>query len=229
MRPERPYRDRREAGQVLASYLEEHDLGTNALVLALPRGGVPVAAEIAEVLHLPLEVFLVRKLGLPGHPEFAMGAIASGGVELLDHPLIAQARVSPAEVAAVIQSEKRELARRERLYRPEGALAVDSHAAVVVDDGLATGFTLRAAVVALRQMGCPRIVAAVPVGAQSTCRELAREVDLLVCPLQPVEFVAVGLWYEDFSPTSDEDVQACLARTARAAVAPSAGGRAVPP
>jgi putative phosphoribosyl transferase len=228
MIPERPFRDRSHAGQALAARLRGEYLGSDPLVLALPRGGVPVAAEIAGALHLPMEVFLVRKLGLPGQPELAMGAIASGGVELLDQKLIAEAGLSLTEVTAVIRREQRELERRERAYRPEGPLAIHAHSAIVVDDGLATGFTMRAAVTALRQMGCPRVIAAAPVGAKSTCRVLGGEVDLLVCPLQPEEFEAVGAWYQDFQPTSDEEVQACLTRTARPSVAP-AGWMATPP
>jgi putative phosphoribosyl transferase len=228
MTRERSFRDRRQAGRILASQLQGLDLGPDPVILALPRGGVPVAAEIAGALHLPLEVFLVRKLGAPGQPEFAMGAIASGGVELLNKSLIAQMGFSRAEVAAVIQREQQELHRRERVYRPEGPLVIASHAVIIVDDGLATGFTMRAAVAALRKLDCPRLIVAVPVGAKSTCEQLAQEVDRLVCPLQPDEFVAVGMWYEDFSATSDEEVQACLARTVRVATATPAGGRKTP-
>ena len=210
------YRDRIEAGQILASHLREQPLGPNPLVLALPRGGVPVGAEVAEALGAPLDVFLVRKLGVPDHPELAMGAIASGGVQLFDEPLIASAGLSEAEVAAVVRRETQELKRREQSYRPKGPVDVASHSVIVVDDGLATGFTMRAAVTALHQAGCPRITVAVPVGAKSTCDELEREVDLLVCPLRPKEFFAVGEWYLDFAATSDEEVHACLARTAHA-------------
>ena len=147
-----------------------------------------------------------------------MGAIASGGVELRDAPLIAQMGIPEATVATVIRRETRELQRRERLYRPEGPFAIDGSSAVIVDDGLATGFTMRAAVAALRRMGCQRITVAVPVGAKLTCEKISDEVDLLVCPLQPEEFAAVGQWYRDFSPTSDEEVQDCLARTTRHSV-----------
>lgn len=207
------YRDRRDAGRTLASHLKELEVGAEPLVLGLPRGGVPVAAEVAEALGAPLDVFLVRKLGLPGHAEVAMGAIATGGVRLLDTALIAQAGVTDAEVAEVTERETEELHRREREYRgraenPE----IGRHPVVVVDDGLATGFTMRAAVAALRKLGCPRITAAVPVGAESSCEELAREVDLLVCPLQPDPFRAVGLWYRQFDATDDAEVMACLAR-----------------
>ncbi|HWA27620.1 MAG TPA: phosphoribosyltransferase [Lacunisphaera sp.] len=209
------YRDRRDAGQVLAWHLCAQDLGDHPVVLALPRGGVPVGAEVAASLGMPLEVFLVRKLGLPGNPELAMGAIASGGIRLLDEELIARMRVPESLVADVIRQEQLELRRREEKYRPEGPLRIESQPVIVVDDGLATGFSMRAAVAALRQTGCSRITVAVPVGASETCRELAHEVDLLVCPLRPADFVAVGAWYKDFTPTSDEEVRDCLARAGR--------------
>ncbi len=216
MSRENGYRDRREAGRILASHLMGFDLGLDPLVLGLPRGGVPVAAEVAESLNAPLHVFVVRKLGFPEYPEVAMGAITTGGVRLLDDPLIAEAGVTAEEVAEVTERETRELRRRERAYRGDGAAPdVGAHPVVVVDDGLATGFTMRAAVAALRKAGCPRITVAVPVGAGSGCEELAREVDLLVCPLRPEPFHAVGMWYENFEATDDDEVKACLARVAR--------------
>ncbi len=208
------YRDRIEAGRILASHLKAQPLGADPLVLALPRGGVPVAAEVAAALGAPLDVFVVRKLGVPTHPELAMGAIASGGVQLLNASLIAAVGLSKADVAAVVRRETQELQRRERTYRPNGTIAVGEHPVIIVDDGFATGFTMRAAVAALRRAGCPRITAAAPVGAKSTCDELAGEVDLLVCPLQPERFDAVGDWYVDFSATTDEEIHACLARFA---------------
>ncbi len=209
----RIYRDRRDAGHTLALYMRGREVGTDPLVLALPRGGAPVAAEVAEALHAPLDVFLVRKLGLPEQPEVAMGAIASGGVRLLDEGLIAYADVSAGEVAAVTERETRELLRREQAYR-EGRppLELRFRPVIVIDDGLATGFTMRAAVAALRKADCARITVAVPVGARSSCEELAREVDVLVCPLQPEAFRAVGQWYADFTPTTDDEVKDCLAR-----------------
>lgn len=222
MRADGRYRDRREAGQFLASSLRGQDLGIDPLVLGLPRGGVPVAAEVAGALGAPLDIFLVRKLGLPEHPELAMGATASGGVLLLNKTLIAAVGVSDDEVADVIARETWELRRREEAYRPGDPPPVGSHPTIVVDDGLATGFTMRAAVAALRRAGCPRITVAVPVGAKSTCEELEREVDLLICPLQPNQFHAVGAWYVDFSATRDEEVQACLARHPRAEAESSA-------
>jgi predicted phosphoribosyltransferase len=209
------YRDRREAGRMLARELKGKDLGDDPVLLALPRGGVPVAAEISQSLHLPLEVFIVRKLGAPGHPEFAVGAIASGGVELLDEALINQQGIPRADVTAIIQREEAELQRREKIYRTS-PLELGARAVVLVDDGLATGFTMRAAVTALRRKHCPRISVAVPVGARSTCAQLEQTVYQVVCPMQPEEFIAVGAWYDDFSATDDGEVLACLARTRRA-------------
>jgi putative phosphoribosyl transferase len=222
MNAEGLYRDRREAGRILARLLQSQNLGADPLILALPRGGVPVAAEVADALHAPLGVFLVRKLGVPGHPEVAMGAIASGGVQVLDESLISETGLSEADVASVVRRETQELRRREDAYQPEGSPEIAPHPVVVVDDGLATGFTMRAAVTALRRVGCPRITVAVPVGPKPICHELAREVDLLVCPMQPEDFVAVGLCFEDFSPTSDAEVRACLARFSTSKPASSA-------
>jgi predicted phosphoribosyltransferase len=204
------YRNRYEAGRSLAANLRSRHLGADPVVLALPRGGVPVAVEVARTFGAPLEVFLVRKLGFPHHPELAMGAIASGGVQLLDEARIARFGISPEDVAAVIDREHHELRRREQIYRPEGPLELHGRPAVVIDDGLATGFTMRAAVAALRRLGCAQLTVAVPVGARATCEEFAPEVDLLVCPLQPEEFSAVGQWYEDFSETTDSEVEQCL-------------------
>jgi putative phosphoribosyl transferase len=220
------YRDRREAGKILATHLLSEDLGVEPVVLALPRGGVPVGAEVAEALDAPLDVFVVRKLGFPDQPELAMGAMASGGVPLLDRPTIAAAGLSEMDVEKVIEEERRELQRREQAYRSGAHPEVYSRPVIVIDDGLATGFTMRAAVNALRHMGSPRITVAVPVGARSTCQELAREVDRLVCPLQPEYFQAVGAWYEDFSATSDDEVRDCLARLARRPPAQRPGGAA---
>jgi predicted phosphoribosyltransferase len=212
------YRNRHDAGRALAAYLKERetDIGPDPLVLGLPRGGMPVAYEVALALGAPLDVFLVRKVGFPAHPELAMGAIASGGVRVLDERSIAEARIRAEDVVVIIEQETRELARREHSYLAERRpVAIASHPVVVVDDGLATGFTLRAAVAALRIIGCPRITVAVPVGAQAPCEELAREVDLLVCLVQPQPFRAVGLWYEDFSEVTDYEVKTYLERATR--------------
>lgn len=213
---ERPFLDRREAGLALAACMRGEDLGKDPVVLALPRGGVPVAAEVAEALDLPLEVFVVRKLGVPGHPEVAMGALASGGVQLLDEALIADAGIRPEDVAAVIDHEHEELRRREQVYRPRRMLSLGWRPAIIVDDGLATGFSMRATIAALKRTGCPRIVVAAPVGAPNICAELERDVDLVVCPLQPEPFEAVGRWYEDFHQATDQEVNACLTRVVRA-------------
>ncbi len=212
MTRDRPYRDRRAAGRALAKEPALHRPGPPPLILALPRGGVPVAAEIADALNAPLDVFLVRKLGLPDHPELAMGALASGGVRVLDAALIESARVTPEELAAVLKREAAELERREQRYRQGRPLAdVRDRPVIVVDDGLATGFTLRAAIGALRRAGCRDLTVAVPVGAASSCADLAEEVETLVCPLRPHPFHAVGLWYDKFEATSDDEVIACLA------------------
>ena len=207
-----PYQDRREAGRILAVHVREYYETNDAIVLALPRGGVPVGFEIARVLGAPLDVFLVRKLGVPRQPELAMGAIATGGYELLNHRLIAQLGITPLQIAEVADRETSELRRREALYRV-GRPPLDVQGSVVflVDDGLATGFTMRAAIGALREYGARRVVAAVPVGAEESCDEISREVDDLICPFLPDRFHAVGLWYKNFEPTTDQEVQDCLA------------------
>ena len=181
-------------------------------VLALPRGGVPVAYEVARELHAPLDVFIVRKLGLPQFPELAMGAIASGGVMVLDDDLVRRAGVTDAQLRAVAEVERRELARREERYRGgRGAPDVAGRTVILVDDGLATGSTMRAAISAVRQEGAKRVVVAVPIAPPETCETLRVEADDMVCALTPEPFVAVGRWYEDFTQTSDEEVQELLA------------------
>lgn len=180
-------------------------------MLGLPRGGVPVAFEVAQALGAPLDVFIVRKLGLPGQEELAMGAIAGGGVCVLNEEVLRLHDIPPAVVENVIVREKAALAFYERAYR-EGLPPPDVHGrtVILIDDGLATGSTMRAAVAALRMVAPGRIVVAVPVAAQSTCRELAREVDELVCLITPEPFYAVGNWYRDFSQTRDEEVRMLL-------------------
>jgi predicted phosphoribosyltransferase len=186
------------------------------LVLALPRGGVPVAAEVAEALGAPLDVFVVRKLGVPGQEELAMGALASGGVRVLDEELIRAARVSREDIDRVARVESEELERRERQYRANRPPPdVAGKTVILIDDGLATGASMRAAVMALRSQGPARIVVAVPVGAPDTCHALRSAADEVVCLETPDPFLSVGLWYEDFSQTTDEEVQALIGQPRR--------------
>jgi putative phosphoribosyl transferase len=208
-----PYRNRQEAGKYLAERLATYRDRDDVVVLALPRGGVPVAYEVARALHAPLDVFIVRKIGMPGAEEFAIGAIASGGVRLLDEDVIARYGVSRAEVDAMIVAEERELERRERQYRGDRRMPdLTGKTVILVDDGLATGSTMRAAVAALKREGAARIVVAVPVAAPETCDLLEREVDAIVCAVTPQPFYAVGLWYQDFAQTSDREVHDLLER-----------------
>jgi putative phosphoribosyl transferase len=205
------FRDRSDAGRTLAQALVSH-IDEDVLVLALPRGGVPVAFEVAQRLAAPLDVFLVRKLGVPGHEELAMGAIASGGIQILNQPLITRLGVSHRLVADTIVRERRELLRREHVYRdgrppPE----VADRTVILIDDGLATGSTMKAAVAGLRKLGPGRIVVAVPVGAAEACAELRAEVDEVVCLATPSPFHGVGLWYADFRQIDDAAVHTLLA------------------
>ncbi len=208
-----PFRDRREAGRLLAATLDAYANRPDVLVLALPRGGVPVAYEVARARGVPLDVFLVRKLGVPGHEELAMGAIASGGVRVINDELVRALRIPDEVIDAVTAQEQQELARRERLYRGDHPPPdVRGRTVILVDDGLATGATMYAAVEALRQQQPARIVVAVPIAAPETCAELSGEVDDIVCAVTPQPFYAVGLWYEDFSPTTDDEVRDLLAQ-----------------
>jgi putative phosphoribosyl transferase len=209
------FRDRAEAGRVLATKLSKYSDRPDVLVLALPRGGVPVAFEVARALHTPLDVFQVRKLGLPGHEELAMGAIATGGVRVLNEDVVRALRIPEQVIDAVARKEEQELERRERAYRgdcppPE----VRGRTVILIDDGLATGSTMRAAIAALREQGPARIVVAVPVGAPQTCEEFSAEADETVCARTPEPFYAVGLWYDDFSQTTDEEVHNLLEQAA---------------
>jgi predicted phosphoribosyltransferase len=207
------FRDRRDAGRRLAASLTKYANRPDVVVLALPRGGVPVGYEVATALGVPLEVFVVRKLGLPGHDEFAMGAIASGGVTVLDQDLLRIARVREADLRRVIAAEEKELARRERQYRGDRPFPdLRGKTVILVDDGLATGSTMRAAVEALRQEGPARIVVAVPVSSPEICDAFRDLADEVVCAETPEPFRAVGLWYGDFSQTTDEEVHELLDR-----------------
>jgi predicted phosphoribosyltransferase len=211
-----PFRDRADAGRQLAQKLLHYSNRNDVLVLALPRGGVPVAFEVARVLSAPLDVFLVRKLGLPGHEELAMGAIATGGFRVLNDEVVRNFRVSPEAIERVAQREAEELARREQLYRGgRPALDVAGRVVILVDDGLATGSTMRAAVAAMRPQQPARILVAAPVAARSTCRDFEREVDEVVCAETPELFYAVGSWYEDFSQTTDEEIRELFNLTSR--------------
>jgi predicted phosphoribosyltransferase len=207
------FKNRSEAGRFLAEQLSAYANRPDTLVLALPRGGVPVAYEVAKALGAPLDVFQVRKLGLPGHEELAMGAIATGGVRVLNPEVVEYLRIPEEVIDEVTARERLELERRERLYR-EGrpALSLRGRVVILVDDGLATGSTMLAAVLALRQQQPASIVVAVPVAAKQTCEELRTVADEVVCAVTPDPFYAVGLWYEDFSQTTDEEVRELLAR-----------------
>lgn len=207
------FRDRREAGRRLAAQLREYAHRPDVIVLALPRGGVPVGYEVAKALGASLDVFVVRKLGLPGHDELAMGALASGGVRILDEGLVRAARVSEDDIQRVTAMEQAELERREAKYRGNRPVPdVRGKTVILVDDGLATGATMRAAVAALRQEGPARIVVAVPVAAPETCDAFRDVADEIVCAVTPEPFHAVGLWYDDFSQTTDDEVRALLDR-----------------
>jgi putative phosphoribosyl transferase len=207
------FRDRAEAGRLLADRLEEYAGRDDVIVLALPRGGVPVGAELARRLGAPLDLFLVRKLGVPGREELAMGAIASGGVRVLNDDVVAELGITEEDIARTALVEGRELERREQRYRNGRPVAdLRGRTVILVDDGLATGATMRAAALAVRGQGPERVVVAVPVAAEPTCDEFPAEVDEVVCALTPEPFLSVGSWYEDFSQTTDEEVRELLAR-----------------
>jgi putative phosphoribosyl transferase len=215
------FRDRRDAGRQIAARLAQYEGDPNVVVLGLPRGGVPVAFEIATALHAPLDVFVVRKLGVPGHRELAMGAIASGGVRILNRDVVEGLQISPMVIDAVSRQERIELERQERLYREDAAPRdFSGHTVILVDDGLATGSTMRAAVSAQRQLNPARIVVAVPVGAADTCRQLRREASEVICLHTPEPFRAVSLWYEEFDQTSDHEVRHLLESAAQVAARP---------
>ena len=208
--------DRAEAGRVLGVKLSKYAGCEDVIVLGLPRGGVPVAYEVARALRVPLDVFIVRKLGVPGFEELAVGAIASGGVRVLNQDVASALPNAEEIIESVTQREIRELERREQEYR-DGRTAPElrDRTVILIDDGLATGATMRAAVKALRQRGAAKIVVAVPVGPPDTCKEFEEEADEVVCASEPEFFQAVGQYYEDFSQTSDEEVRDLLARAAQ--------------
>ena len=205
------FANRREAGTVLAERFRAYAGRDDVLVLGLPRGGVPVAYEVAKSLGAALDVFVVRKLGVPQQPELAMGAIASGGVRVLNDDVVRWYRIPQEAIEAVARGEERELARRERAYRNgRPAVPIDGKVVMLVDDGLATGSTMRAAIAAIRRLNPSRVIVGVPVGARDTCADLGVVADDVVCAQMPAEFSAVGLWYEDFSQTTDDEVTRLL-------------------
>lgn len=219
------YQDRFEAGRMLAEQLRDEARTGNAIVLALPRGGVPVGFEVARVLGLPLDVFLVRKLGTPGHEELAMGAIASGGVRILNPEVIEELGIPREAIDAATEAQHRELVRREHEFRAgRPPLDVRGRTVLLVDDGLATGSTMRAAVAGLRELSPARIVVAAAVGSGEAVELLSREADAVVCPRTPEPFYAVGLWFEDFEQTTDAEVRELLARASR-----TSGAEVAPP
>jgi predicted phosphoribosyltransferase len=208
--------DRHDAGRQLAAKLETYRSRSDATVLALPRGGVPVAFEIAQAIRTPLDVFLVRKLGTPGQRELAMGAIATGGIRVLNSEIVDALGISEATIDATAAEEEQELARRQQAYRGGRAPANVRHRIIIlVDDGVATGSTMRAAIAALRTMQPARIIIAVPVAAPSVVDELRAEADEVACLITPKPFYAVSLWYESFPPVSDQEVRELLARETR--------------
>jgi putative phosphoribosyl transferase len=220
------FRDRTEAGQHLAARLAKYANRPDVMVLALPRGGVPVAYEVAKQIGAPLDVFLVRKLGVPGYEELAMGAIASGGVRVINEDVVRQLDIPGEVIDAVAVEEQRELERRQHAYRGDRQPPdVKGRVVILIDDGLATGSTMRAAAAALRKQEPARIVVAVPVSSPETCNEFRSEVDEIVCVVTPEPFRGVGMWYKNFSQTTDEEVRELLER-ARQSVAPRVIGQA---
>lgn len=205
------FSNREQAGQYLAERLAQYAKTPDSIVLGLPRGGVVVASEVARILGLPLDVFLVRKLGVPGYEELAMGAIATGGILIMNKDVLRQINISESAIEAATRREELELVRREEAYRGNRPrLDVKGLTVILVDDGLATGSTMRAAVTALRRQGPRRLVVAVPTAAPDTCDEFRAEVDEILCGMTPTPFYAVGYWYDDFSQTTDEEVQRLL-------------------
>ncbi len=219
------FADRIDAGQRLGAnlreFIDQECAGDETVVLALPRGGVPVAYQVAKALGSSLDVFVVRKLGAPQQPELAMGAIASGGVRVLNEEVVRALHVTPEQLAETAERETRELERREQAYRGDRApLDVKGKCVLLVDDGVATGYTMRAAVEALRQRGPKKIIIAVPVAAKDTCEDLKRHADAVICLMMPYDFAAVGQWYRHFDQTSDDEVRLLLVGSAEATGSP---------
>jgi len=209
------FRNRSEAGRLLAGALDRYKDRRDVLVLALPRGGVPVAYEVAAALNAPLDVFIVRKLGVPGHEELAMGAIATGGIRVLNRSIVQHLNIPQSVIDTVAAREEEELRRRERLYRGGKASPdITNRTVILVDDGLATGSTMKAAVAALRRQNAARIIVAVPTAPAETCDELQREADEVICAVTPEPFYAVGQWYENFEQTSDAEVTELIRQAA---------------
>lgn len=207
------FNDRSHAGQLLAKQLNHYQNQPDTLILALPRGGVPVAFEIAKALHLPLDVYLVRKLGVPGHPELAMGAIANGDVTVFNSEIINALTITREELQAVIAAERQELRRRQQRYRHiNSPLSIINKTIILVDDGLATGATMRAAIVALKKANPKKIIIAVPVSAPEICEQFKSITDEMICLLTPEPLYGVGMWYHSFPQTSDEEVIQLLAQ-----------------
>ncbi len=205
------FKDRTDAGRILAGELSDFMRKEDVLILALPRGGVPVGFEVARALGVPLDIFMVRKLGVPGHEEYAMGAIASGGIQIMNDDVVRSLKITRRQIEEAVDKERRELLRRERAYRgdrPEPEIR--GHRIIIVDDGFATGASMRAAVAAVRAYGPLEIIVAVPTAAPEACADLEKEADRVVCAKTPRPFHAVGLWYEDFSQTTDEEVRELL-------------------
>lgn len=217
------FEDRREAGQHLAERLSRY-AGEDILVLGLPRGGVPVAYEVAKKLNAPLDIFTVRKLGVPGHEEYAMGAIASGGVRVLNDEALRELGITAAEIEDAIEEEQEELERRETLYRRDRpAPTLEGRTVLLVDDGMATGASMTAALKALRQHNPARVIVAVPAASRTVCEQLEALVDEVVCGITPEPFMAVGVWYEQFEQTTDQEVQQLLDRAEAFGGAQTAG------
>jgi predicted phosphoribosyltransferase len=208
-----PYQDRTTAGQTLASQLSHYSETPDLLVLGLPRGGVPVAYEVAKALAAPLDIFVVRKIGVPGYEELALGAVASGGVRVLNDEVVSQLGVGSETIEALTEEKQHEVAEREQWYRGDRPMpTIAGRTVILVDDGLATGATMRAAVSAVRQQQAARVVVAVPVGASQVCQEMRQQADEVICAMTPPILGGIGAWYNDFNQTPDEEVQQLLAQ-----------------